>query len=109
MIATENSSDLTARFPEAELVTALVEWWSKKAMERVDDPFSTVPQTTGTIYELLPALDSLTVVESFLIIEKILGITIPVSLVKPGGYTSNEDMLKDLLPKFRKVYEKRQT
>jgi hypothetical protein len=107
MIATEKEKDAATEFPENALLDALATWWAKEAQERVDDPFYTVPQTKGTIYELLPALDSLSVVESFLIIEKILAISVPVSLIKSGGYCSREEMLEDLLPKLRKIYEKR--
>ncbi|SRR6266404_5399200 len=109
MIATAKSKKQALQFPEKKLETALIEWWAKEALERADDPFSPVPKTAGTIYELLPALDSLTIMRGLLIIEEILEIEVPVRLVKPGGYNSREEMLKDMLPKLRKLYEKKQT
>jgi hypothetical protein len=104
MIATARPKERTARFPEEELTATLTKWWAAEALERVDDPFSPVLQTVGTIYELLPALDSLTIVRSFLIIEEIMEMPVPVCLVKPGGYQSREEMLGDLVPKLRKYY-----
>jgi len=59
----------------------------------------------GTPYDLLPEMGSLTVVRSFVIIKNVLGMEVPVCLVRPGGYFSQTEMLNDLLPKFRKLYE----
>jgi hypothetical protein len=108
MIAAAKSEVRQAQFPQKTIEAALIKWWAEEALERSDDPFAPVPNTSGTIYELLPSLDSLTIVRSFLVIEKILEINVPVSLVKPGGYHSREEMLTDLMPKLRRYWEKRQ-
>src|SRR6266480_1794554 len=88
-------------FPEKEIQSALIQFWAKETLERMEDPFAPNPKA-GTLYELLPCLDSLTMVRSFLVIEKILRTKIPVRLLKPGGYSSRGEMLNDLLPKLRK-------
>jgi hypothetical protein len=93
-------------FPEREVEDSLKEWWKSEAIKIADDPFAPVPKTVGTLYELLPPLDSLTIVRSLLVVEKILDIEVPVGLVKTGGYQSREEMLKDLLPKLRRLFEK---
>ena len=108
MIAIAESPKRTA-FPASEIKTALEQWWVTESLDRADDPFAKAPKATGTIYDLLPALDSLTIIRSFVVIEKVLDFQIPVTLVKPGGYSTREEMLKDLLPKLRAFYEKRQT
>jgi hypothetical protein len=109
MIAVARAKERSAQFPEEELKAALKDWWSKEALERSEDPFAPAPQKISTIYDLLPALDSLAIMNSFLIVGKILGMEIPVGLVKPGGYYSQEEMMGDLLPKIRKHYQKIQT
>ena len=109
MIAVARAREKFAKFPEAELEAALNEWWAKEALAQTEDPFAPAPPKKGTVYEVLPSLDSLAIVRSFLIIEEILEMEIPVGLVKPGGYCSREEMLKDLLPKIRKHYQKQQT
>src|SRR5207244_4264039 len=101
--------DRMVAFPEAEIVTALNNWWRQEALERAEDPFAPALKPTGTLYDLLPALDSLEIMRSFLIIDKILKRKVPVSLVKAGGYYSREEMLKDLLPKLRKLHEHGET
>lgn len=95
-----------ASFPESKIRAALIEFWNKTSAENVDDPFAQELSAKGTIYDLLPDMDSLTVVNSLLLIEEILGIEVPAKIVKAGGYTSQKQMLDDLLPKIRKEFEK---
>jgi len=107
MIAAEKVGIDMARFPELEVRNALAEFWKKQVQDREQDPFAPKSPPEGTVRDLLPALDSLTIVRSFIVIGKLLKIKIPVNLVKRGGYNSREEMLADLLPKLRKVYEKK--
>ena len=109
MIAAEKVKSDVARFPEHELRTALTDFWKKQIKDRQTDPFAPKPSGGGTLYDLLPALDSLTIVRSFVVVEKVLKMKIPVGLVKKGGYDSREQMLQDLIPKLQKIYAKRST
>ena len=109
MIAAVKPPDRIVAFPENEIITALHKWWAEEALERAEDPFSPALKPTGTLYDLLPALDSLSIMRSFLTVKKILKKEVPVGLVKPGGYYSREEMLKDLLPKLRKLHEQTET
>jgi hypothetical protein len=95
-----------ASFPESKIRTALLDFWNEKTAEMEDDPFAREKPAKGTLYELVPELDSLTVVNSFLLVEKILEFNLPAKIVKAGGYTSPKQMLDDLLPKIRKEYDK---
>ena|SRR5690242_16341153 len=97
----------TSRFPEQELRAALLNFWDQKVKERRKDPFSAKSKIEGTVYELVPALDSMTIVRSFVVVGKLLKMKIPVGLVKRGGYDSREEMLDDLIPKIKKHYEKK--
>ena len=47
------------------------------------------------------------VARSFVVIGKVLKMKIPITLVKRGGYDSREEMLDDLMPKLKKLYEKK--
>src|SRR5690348_9919206 len=90
MVAMVQTKTQVARFPEEQINAALIQFWKREALDRADDPFAPVPKIACTLYELLPALDSLTIVRSFLVIEQILEFPVPVALVKPGGYYSQE-------------------
>jgi hypothetical protein len=109
MIATAKLKQAAVDFPEADVIAALIEFWNEEALQRSADPLAPVPKTTGTLYDLLPALDSLTIVCGLLVIERVLGMDVPVGIVKAGGYHSREDMLNDLLPKLRELYDKKRT
>jgi hypothetical protein len=107
MIATAKIVHTAIEFPESRVRDALTKLWAEEAIKRVDDPFAPDPKTIGTIYDLLPELDSLTIVRSFIILERILEMDVPVALVRPGGYHDHQQMLDDLLPKLRKLHAKR--
>jgi hypothetical protein len=109
MISVVKSVETAKRFPEQAVQSALTKWWNSEALERTDDPFTAGKTISGTLYELLPELDSLTVVNSFLTIEGILGMSVPERLVKPGGYRSRDEFLNDLIPKLRNLYQKQQS
>jgi hypothetical protein len=94
-------------FPEAAIRNALNEFWNQHFKDRQEDPFNPAPKPKGTIHDLLPILDSLTVARSFNVISKVLKVKIPINLVKKGGYDSRDNMFDDLLPQLQKLYNKR--
>ena len=107
MIATKEEPPVRPKaFPESKVKAALIRFWTDESLERSKDPFAPAPKMSGTLYDLLPELDSLTIVQSFLTVEKILGLKIPVRLIRSGGYKSQNEFLADLLPKFRNHFEK---
>src|ERR1700761_119233 len=95
------------RFPETELREALLKCWKDEAEER--NAFAEDDDVTEerTIYDLLPQIDSLTVVRSFVKLEVLFGINIPCEIVKRGGYSSHDEFIQDLLPKLKILFEKR--
>jgi len=97
----------TRRFPELEIKQALLKCWKAEAEERnaFADEEDTVVE--GTVYDLLPQIDSLTVVRSFAALEVLLDVEIPCEIVKRGGYSSQEEFTRDILPKLKNLFEKR--
>ena len=105
MIALTKSQAPIIAFPENEVLLCLNGWWDEKAIEKADDPFKGPPKKPGTLYDMLPVIDSLTVARGFVRLEKILNMKIPVRVVKKGGFSTRSEMLAHLLPRLQKLYE----
>jgi acyl carrier protein len=88
-------------YSEEALTADLRKWWKEQVTDE-DDPFS-APRTprSGTIFEVVPAVDSLSVVAALVAMEKHLDFEVPPRIIKPGGYRDCEEMIADLLPKVR--------
>ena len=87
-------------FPEQKIRNSIIEWWSKALEETKNDPFAEKPKA-NTLYDVLPAIDSLGILESFIIIEQILDVKVPAKFIKSGGYETCEEMLDHLMPQLR--------
>ena len=94
-------------YQEEGLTDDLRAWWDGE-VGAVDDPFSEPKSATGTIFDVIPTIDSLGAVNGLLTIEKHVGFEVPPRIIRPGGYTSFNDMTADLLPKVRAMVERRQ-
>ena len=90
-------------FPEQEIRSRITAWWDEKVDERQNDPFAT--DKKNTLYQALPIIDSLEIVNFTLVIEGIIDQEIPAKFIRRGGYDSSEEMLKHLIPQLRKLYE----
>ncbi len=86
-------------FPEDDVRAILQEWF---ASEDPNDPFS----EPNTLAAIPIALDSLRVVNVLLTLEERLSIEIPVTVIKRGGYRTENEMLGHLLPKIMTHFEK---
>lgn len=93
-------------FSEAALVDDLRAWWDGE-VGGADDPFADPKPPSGTIFDVLPAIDSLGAVNGLLTIEKHVGFDVPSRIIRRGGYGSFDDMTSDLLPKVRAMVERR--
>jgi hypothetical protein len=111
MIAAEKTKVEVAPFPRRELKNALINLWKKQVKDREENPLAVkLPAVVpGTVRDILPELDSLTIVRSLAVVGKILKMKVPITLVKRGGYDSCQQMLDHLLPRLEKFYEKRIT
>lgn len=59
----------------------------------------------GTVWNISPAIDSLSVIDTVLIAEKTLKIKIePEEVILKGGYETTDEFLEDFLPKVKAVY-----
>ena len=95
-------------YSEEALSADLRAWWDGEVGGE-DDPFADPkPAASGTIFDVLPAIDSLGCVNGLLTIEKHVGFEVPSRILRRGGYSSFEDMTLDLLPKVRAMVERRQ-
>lgn len=93
--------DTDLGYSEDDLKADLRAWWDDQVSTE-DDPFADPqPPRTGTIFEVVPAIDSLGVVEALITIEKHLKCEVPPRIIKAGGYRDFEEMAGDLLPKIR--------
>ena len=93
-------------YDETALVHDLKAWWEDQVEGLGDDPFAGPSIPKGTIFDVLPAVDSLGVVSGLITIEKHIGIKVPARVVRKGGYKDFEDMASDLLPKVKALVEK---
>jgi hypothetical protein len=103
MSATATEPAATATFPEQELEDAIGKWWDEETSKRLNDPFA----ASGTLFDVLTEVDSLSAVNVLLTIEPIVGFAPPESIIKPGGYADRKEMIDHLLPALRKLYDKR--
>src|SRR6476646_7686093 len=88
-------------FPQQEIQTVLETWWDG---EVEDDPFAD-DSKKGTLYDLLPTVDSITVLNLLIAVERLLNFELPVSVIRRGGYKSKRDMVDHLLPRIRRCFE----
>jgi acyl carrier protein len=94
-------------YSEDALIADLRRWWDEQVADE-EDPFADPPRPrAGTIFEVVPVVDSLGVVSALVTIEKHLDFEIPPQIIKPGGYRNFEEMIADLLPKVRALLIKR--
>jgi len=91
-------------FPEDEIVNALKSWWDQEVEPENEDPFSD-PGIKGTLYELLPTIDSLTMVNALLAVEQFVGFELPACILKRGGYANREEMISHVVPRIRSLFE----
>jgi hypothetical protein len=94
-------------FPESRIRECITTWWNEEIDKRKKDPFAPKDKK-HTLYEVLPVIDSLAILESMIIIEQILDQKIPAKVIKQGGYESEDEMITHLLPQLRKLHEKKQ-
>lgn len=92
-------------FDEKALVGDLKSWWDSE-VSAVDDPFAPPKMPTGTLFDALPAIDSLGVVSALLTVEKHVPFKVTPGLIRPGGYNSFEDLVADFISKLKALAAK---
>lgn len=94
-------------YSEEELTADLQIWWDEQVSDS-DDPFAEPSgPRTGTIFEVVPMVDSLAVVTALITIENHVKFEIPPQIIRAGGYGDFPRMIADLLPKVRALVLKK--
>lgn len=94
-------------YDEKALLNDLKVWWDDQIGGGEDDPFAMPKPAEGTIFDVLPTIDSLGVVSGLITIEKYVGFKIPPHVIRQGGYSSFDELSADLLQKVKALVEKR--
>jgi hypothetical protein len=81
---------------EPQLVAALRKWWKDEAQS-----FDAAVAGTAPVWEGMPEIDSKAVVKASPIVERFLGVELDPRLIRRGGYSSFDDLAKDLSSKLR--------
>ncbi len=88
-----------------ELISQLEAWFEQETAPIDGAPGADAPSGEGgSIIGMRPAIDSKRVVDATVVTKKVLGIELPPAIIKPGGYTSCEEMIDDIVPKLKKVF-----
>ena len=97
-----------AEFNEAAMRAELQSWWDSQ-VDSSDDPFAAPKPPVGTISDVVPVVDSLSVTTALVAIEKHVGFKVPPRVIQRGGYNSFDEMVNDLIPKVDFLFEKRKS
>jgi hypothetical protein len=97
-----------AEFYEAAIRAELQSWWDSQ-VDSSDDPFAAPKPPAGTIFDVVPVVDSLSVTTALVAIEKHVGFKVPPRVIQRGGYNSFDEMVNDLIPKVGFLFEKRKS
>ncbi len=90
-------------FDQAKLLEDLKLWWDDQVSD--SDPFKPKLPADGSIFDVIPEIDSHAALTSLLTIEKHVGVELPPKLLKRGGYSSFEEMAGHLVPRVREFVE----
>lgn len=97
-----------ASFPEADVIDALKKFWAEEtgSSAKLGSPFGAPRKGGGSVFDVRPELDSLRAVEVLLVVEPVIGIELPDSVVKLGGYNSCDEFVDHMASGIRAVFEK---
>lgn len=98
-------------FPSAKLKAAMDDWWDDEK-ELAEALSTNVPLPAGktamaetSVMRRIIEIDSHRAVRVLIVLEPILGLPLPETLIQEGGYETYEDMVKHLLSEIRKVWQ----
>jgi len=89
------------KFAKKEMAAKLKDWYEQKSKSRLRRKLLKKKQA-GTVFDIQPEISSVESVEVFLEVEPLIKFELQRkgTLIKPGGYRSCEEFVKDLLPKL---------
>jgi hypothetical protein len=103
MVTIENRRPTIGGVPEEELTNAIKGWWNEVMEHRQDDPLA----TRDTLYDAVSEMDSYSSVSVLLVAEAVLGVELPIYLIKRGGYADLADLTNHLVSAIREHLRKR--
>ena len=83
----------------AALEAAIREWWLTQEASWLDDSVNTDSEETD-LWDDLPEVDSKVAAKSTPLFEDHLGVKLDVRMIKPGGYTSINELVNELVPRM---------
>jgi hypothetical protein len=87
------------------LITQLKAWFDEETASIDGVVVAGAPSGTGgSTIVTGPAIDSKRVVDATVVTKRVLDIELPPEIIKPGGYSSCEEMITDIVPKLEKVF-----
>jgi hypothetical protein len=96
----------TAPFPESAAEAELRAWYAEFEADMtliVDVP----PTDETSVLSLAPLISSQHALECVMRVEKLVGYKISDAVVKRGGYTTCDELVKHLVPRMKANHEKR--
>jgi len=74
---------------ETQIRAALNDFWDERAIPAG-------PSGATTVEDLVEPIESMTAVEVLVTLDEIVGLKLPNSVIKPGGYRSKEEFIDEL-------------
>lgn len=103
---TPESEPLPTTFPAAKIAAVLYDELVSAVTAEAELLEVLLPEESGDIAKMSFDVDSLLAIEILLAVEEIVGIELPSSVVKAGGYGSVDSAIKTLLPNIEKQWQK---
>jgi|LNFM01.1.fsa_nt_gb acyl carrier protein len=100
-------SNFPSDYPRQKVQDVIRNWWSREQEELKKVADSPVEIPAGTVFDVVPLISSHRAVEVILDLEPVLGIEVPDSVIKRGGYQSCEEMVSHLEAKLAARYAER--
>lgn len=80
------------------LSDAIRAWWAEQ--ESGWSPPTMNESPASDLWDQMPVVDSKSVARSSPIFEEHLGVKLDVKLIRPGGYSTIDEMIQDVVPKM---------
>jgi len=89
------------KFPKEAIEAKLKAWYKRKSTSRLRRSILK-KKNEGTVFSVQPEISSVESVEVFLEVEPLIEFELQRkgTLIKPGGYRSSDEFVKDLLPRL---------
>ncbi len=91
-------------FPASDIESCIREFLAKEAIDQASLNGDSDGKI-GNVFGPEPSLDSLVMVEALIELEEHVPFELPIELIRPGGYESVDEMIDDLLPQLKDLWD----